>query len=146
MLERIHSVLGFDYGLKRIGVATGQRITTTAATLNPLAARDSVPDWGHVEAVIKEWQPHALLVGLPLNMDDSESEISRLARKFARRLEGRFALPVFMVDERLTSRSARELLADIGERRKGKLPSLDSTAAVLMVEGWLSAPSLEYKP
>ena len=96
--------------------------------------------------MIKEWQPHALLVGLPLNMDDSESEISRLARKFARRLEGRFALPVFMVDERLTSRSARELLADIGERRKGKLPSLDSTAAVLMVEGWLSAPSLEYKP
>jgi putative Holliday junction resolvase len=51
-----------------------------------------------------------------------------------------------MVDERLTSRSARELLADIGERRKGKLPSLDSTAAVLMVEGWLSEPSLEYKP
>ena len=146
MLERIHSVLGFDYGLKRIGVATGQRITATAAPLHPLAARDGVPDWAHVETVIKEWQPHALLVGLPLNMDDSESEISRLARKFARRLEGRFALPVFMVDERLTSRSARELLADIGERRKGKLPSLDSTAAVLMVEGWLSAPSLEYKP
>ena len=99
-----------------------------------------------VEAVIKEWRPHALLVGLPLNMDDSESELSRLARKFARRLEGRFALPVFMVDERLTSRSARELLVDIGARRKGKLPSLDSTAAVLMVEGWLSEPSLAHKP
>lgn len=146
MLERIHSVLGFDYGLKRIGVATGQRITATAAPLTPLAARDGVPDWTLVEAVLKEWQPHALLVGLPLNMDDSESEISRLARKFARRLEGRFALPVFMVDERLTSRSARELLADIGERRKGKLPSLDSTAAVLMVEGWLAEPNMGLMP
>ena len=100
----------------------------------------------HVETVIKEWQPHALLVGLPLNMDDSESEISRLARKFARRLEGRFALPVFMVDERLTSRSARELLVDISERRKGKLPSLDSTAAVLMVEGWLAQPDCGLVP
>lgn len=146
MLEGIHTVLGFDYGLKRIGVATGQRITATAAPLNPLVAKDGVPDWMLVEKVLKEWQPHALLVGLPLNMDDSESEISRLARKFARRLEGRFALPVFMVDERLTSRSARELLADIGERRKGKLPSLDSTAAVLMVEGWLAEPSLEHTP
>ena len=146
MLERIQTVLGFDYGLKRIGVATGQRITATATPLHALAAQDGVPDWQRVEAVIKEWLPHALLVGLPLNMDDSESELSRLARKFARRLEGRFALPVFMVDERLTSRSARELLVDIGARRKGKLPSLDSTAAVLMVEGWLSEPSLAHKP
>jgi putative Holliday junction resolvase len=146
MLERIQTVLGFDYGLKRIGVATGQRITATAAPLHALAAQDGVPDWVRVEAVIKEWRPHALLVGLPLNMDDSESELSRLARKFARRLEGRFALPVLMVDERLTSRSARELLVDIGARRKGKLPSLDSTAAVLMVEGWLSEPSLAHKP
>ena len=146
MLERIQTVLGFDYGLKRIGVATGQRITATAAPLHALAAQDGIPDWGRVEAVIKEWRPHALLVGLPLNMDDSESELSRLARKFARRLEGRFTLPVFMVDERLTSRSARELLVDIGARRKGKLRSLDSTAAVLMVEGWLSEPSLAHKP
>jgi putative Holliday junction resolvase len=95
MLERIHSVLGFDYGLKRIGVATGQRITATAAPLNPLAARDGVPDWGHVEAVIKEWQPHALLVGLPLNMDDSESEISRLSTQVCSSFRGAFCFTCF---------------------------------------------------
>lgn len=146
MLDAIQTVLGFDFGLKRIGVATGQRITATAAPLNPLAARDGIPDWTRVEAVVKEWRPHALLVGLPLNMDDSESELSHLARKFARRLEARFQLPVLMVDERLTSRAARELLADISDRRKGKLPSLDSTAAVLMVEGWLAVPTSGLKP
>jgi putative Holliday junction resolvase len=146
MLEAIQTVLGFDFGLKRIGVATGQQITATAAPLNPLAARDGIPDWTKVEAVVKEWRPHALLVGLPLNMDDSESELSHLARKFARRLEGRYQLPVFMVDERLTSRAARELLAEIGDRRKGKLPSLDSTAAVLMVESWLQNPLVQILP
>lgn len=146
MLDAIQTVLGFDFGLKRIGVATGQSITATAAPLSPLAANDGIPDWTRVEAVIKEWRPHALLVGLPLNMDDSESEISRLARKFARRLEGRFQLRVLMVDERLTSRAARELLTDIGDRRKGKLPSLDSTAAVLMVEAWLAEPTTGLKP
>ncbi len=87
-----------------------------------------------------------MLVGLPLNMDDSESDICHLARKFARRIEGRFKVKVLMVDERLTSRAARELLTEIGDRRKGKLPSLDSTAAVLMVEGWLAAPATGLKP
>ncbi|HRH91111.1 MAG TPA: Holliday junction resolvase RuvX, partial [Agitococcus sp.] len=98
------------------------------------------------EQLIKEWQPQLLLVGLPLNMDDSESELSHLARKFGRRLHHRFNLPVLMVDERLTSRSAKEMLKDIGQQRKGKLPSLDSTAAVLMVEGWLAAPATGLKP
>lgn len=143
---QIQTVLGFDFGTKRIGVATGQCITATAAPLLPLAARDGVPDWNKVEALLKEWQPQAVLVGLPLNMDDTESEISHLARKFARRIEGRFNMLVYMVDERLTSREARTLLADIGERRKGKLPSLDSTAAVLMVEGWLGQPEIGLKP
>lgn len=146
MLEAINSVLGFDFGTKKTGVATGQSITATAAPLAPLAMRDGIPDWLVIERLLKEWQPQALLVGLPLNMDDTESELSRLARKFARRLHGRFNLPVFMVDERLTSRAARELLAEIGDRRKGKLPSLDSTAAVLMVESWLAQPNITLLP
>jgi putative Holliday junction resolvase len=146
MLEAINSVLGFDFGTKKTGVATGQSITATAAPLAPLAMRDGIPDWLVIERLLKEWQPQALLVGLPLNMDDTESELSHLARKFARRLHGRFNLPVFMVDERLTSRAARELLAEIGDRRKGKLPSLDSTAAVLMVESWLAQPNITLLP
>lgn len=146
MLETINSVLGFDFGTKKTGVATGQSITATAAPLAPLAMRDGIPDWLVIERLLKEWQPQALLVGLPLNMDDTESELSHLARKFARRLHGRFNMPVFMVDERLTSRAARELLAEIGDRRKGKLPSLDSTAAVLMVESWLAQPNITLLP
>ena len=146
MLEAINSVLGFDFGTKKTGVATGQSITATAAPLAPLAMRDGIPDWLVIERLLKEWQPQALLVGLPLNMDDTESELSHLARKFACRLHGRFNLPVFMVDERLTSRAARELLAEIGDRRKGKLPSLDSTAAVLMVESWLAQPNITLLP
>jgi len=146
MLETINSVLGFDFGTKKTGVATGQSITATAAPLAPLAMRDGIPDWLVIERLLKEWQPQALLVGLPLNMDDTESELSHLARKFARRLHGRFNLPVFMVDERLTSRAARELLVEIGDRRKGKLPSLDSTAAVLMVESWLAQPNITLLP
>lgn len=146
MLESVQSVLGFDFGTKKSGVATGQRITATAAPLAPLAMRDGIPDWLVIEQLIKEWRPQLLLVGLPLNMDDTESELSHLARKFGRRLHHRFNLPVLMVDERLTSRAAKELLKDISQRRKGKLPSLDSTAAVLMVEGWLAAPEMGLLP
>lgn len=146
MLESVQSVLGFDFGTKKAGVATGQLITATAAPLAPLAMRDGIPDWLVIEKLINEWKPQLLLVGLPLNMDDTESELSHLARKFGRRLHHRFNLPVLMVDERLTSRAAKELLLDISQRRKGKLPSLDSTAAVLMVEGWLAAPEMGLLP
>ena len=146
MLEHIQSVLGFDFGTKKTGVAIGQRVTATAAPLSPLVMRDGIPDWTLIERLLKEWQPQALIVGLPLNMDDTESELSHLARKFARRLHGRFNLPVFMVDERLSSRAARDLLDEVAERRKGKKPSLDSTAAALMVESWLAQPECGLAP
>ncbi|MFZ5561662.1 MAG: Holliday junction resolvase RuvX [Pseudomonadota bacterium] len=133
-------VLAFDFGTKRIGVATGQAVTGTAAPLPPVPARDGLPAWDRLDALLAEWTPEALVVGLPLNMDDSESELSRLARKFARRLAARYRLPVFMCDERLSSHAARGLLRDVQARRRGKLPALDSTAAVLIAEAWLADP------
>jgi putative Holliday junction resolvase len=133
-------VLGFDFGTKRIGVASAQAITGTASPLPPVPARDGIPDWAKLDALLAEWTPEALIVGLPLNMDDSESELSHLARKFARRLVARYRLPVFLCDERLSSHSARGLLMDVQERRRGSLPSLDSTAAVLIAESWLGDP------
>ena len=144
--DAIRTVLGFDFGTRKFGVATGQRITATAGPLPPMPSRDGIPDWESVDALIAEWRPQALLVGLPLNMDDSESELSRLARKFGRRLEARYRLPVRMVDERLTSREARHLLGEAAARRKGKLPSVDSTAAVLLTEAWLEDPAIGSKP
>ena len=133
-------VLGFDFGTRRIGVASGQAVTATASPLAPVPARDGIPAWEQLDALVAEWRPDALIVGLPLNMDDSESELSRLARKFGRRLGARFRLPVFMCDERLSSHSARGLLMEVQERRRGRLPALDSTAAVFITEAWLADP------
>lgn len=133
-------VLGFDFGTKRIGVASAQAVTGTASPLPPVPARDGIPDWDKLDGLVAEWTPEALVVGLPLNMDDTESELSRLARKFARRMVARYRLPVFMCDERLSSHSARGLLMEVQSRRKGKLPALDSTAAVLIAEAWLADP------
>lgn len=133
-------LLGFDFGTKRIGVASAQAITGAASPLPPISARDGIPAWEKLDALLAEWKPEALIVGLPLNMDDSESELSHLARKFARRLFARYQLPVFMCDERLSSHSARGLLMDLKAQRRGKLPSLDSTAAVFIAEAWLADP------
>lgn len=133
-------VLGFDFGTKRIGVASAQAVTGTASPLAPVPARDGIPDWERLDALLAEWTPEALVVGLPLNMDDTESTLSHLARKFARRLVARYRLPVFMCDERLSSHSARGLLMEVQQRRKGKLPALDSTAAVFIAEAWLADP------
>lgn len=139
MPELTTKLMGFDFGTKRIGVATGQTLTATAQALDPVSARDGIPDWVAMDRIVTQWQPDEMVVGLPLNMDDSESEISHLARKFANRLSARYRCPVHLSDERLTSRAARELLKDAASRRKGKLPSLDSTAAVLMLEGYMNA-------
>ena len=127
-------VLAFDCGLRRIGVAVGNRLTGTAHALAPLAARDGVPRWEDVERILGEWRPALVLVGLPLNMDDTPSEMSGRAERFARRLHGRFGVQFEMVDERLSSFEARGLLA---EARSAA--STDSLAACLVLEGWLSA-------
>lgn len=132
------TVLAFDYGLKNIGVAYGQNLTGTAKELPPLTARDGVPDWERVGKLIQEWQPQLLLVGLPLNMDDTESELSQRARKFGNRLHGRFGLAVEMFDERLTSRMAKEEARERGHKGNYGRAPVDSIAARLLLESWFS--------
>jgi len=129
-------ILAFDFGLARIGVAIGQSITQTATPLSTLNAKDGIPDWLQIEKLIKEWQPSMLLVGEPLNMDSSEQSITLRARKFANRLHGRFGLPFQMVDERLTSVSAREEIFEYGGYKKLKKTQIDSVAAALILEAW----------
>ena len=128
------SVLGFDYGTRKIGLASGQSLTGTGTALPALPCTNNQPDWAAIEQQIREWQPDALVVGLPLNMDDSESESSQRARRFARQLHGRFGKPVWMVDERLSTREARDRLGD--SARRGPDPRVDSEAAVLMIESY----------
>ena len=128
--------LAFDFGLRTIGVAYGQSLTGTATPLSHLKARDGIPDWEQIEALIQEWRPSQLVVGLPLNMDGTESELSRLARKFARRLQGRFALAVDLMDERLSSVEAKQKAKAQGHKGDYQQHPIDSLAAQLILESW----------
>ncbi|MEX6501903.1 Holliday junction resolvase RuvX [Pseudomonas zhanjiangensis] len=131
-------LLGFDYGSKQIGVAVGQAITGQARELCILKAQNGVPDWQKVEALIREWQPDAIVVGLPLNMDGSASEMSARAEKFARRLHGRFNLPVHTHDERLTTYEAKGQRLQQGQTDGYRERPVDALAAALLLEGWLT--------
>jgi putative Holliday junction resolvase len=147
--KKHQTVIAFDYGLRQIGVAHGQTLTCSAEGISILKASDGVPNWDQTEALLQEWKPNLLLVGLPLNMDGSESELSRLARKFARRLQGRFNIEVLMVDERLTSQDAKSTLREAGsERQSGKidLTKIDHLAAALILQSWLDQPALGQTP
>lgn len=130
-------IVAFDFGLKRIGVATGQTLTGTTQMLAPIAARDGIPDWGILEKLMKEWQPDLLLVGIPLAIDGSDLSVTPNARKFMNRLHGRFGLPVQAVDERVTSKEARQQLFEHGGYKLLKNQSVDSLAAELMLQQWL---------
>lgn len=143
------TILAFDYGLKQVGVATGQTLTGSARGLCILKAHDGIPNWDEVSKLLNEWTPDLVLVGLPLNMDASESELSRLARKFARRLQGRFSANVLMVDERLTSQDAKTLIREENnEGKKGRtdLTKIDHLAAALILQSWLDQPDLGQQP
>ncbi|MHA6492057.1 Holliday junction resolvase RuvX [Pseudomonas borbori] len=134
-------LLGFDYGSKQIGVAVGQVITGQARELCILKAQNGVPDWQKVEALVREWQPDAIVVGLPLNMDGTASEMSERAEKFARRLNGRFNLPVHTHDERLTTYEAKGQRLQQGQNSGYRERPVDALAAALLLEGWLSENS-----
>jgi putative Holliday junction resolvase len=99
-------LLAFDFGLRHIGWATGQHLTASATAGSALAAQEGTPNWQAVQALLDEWQPVRIIVGLPLNMDETENDMCARARRFARRLEGRFGIPVTLQDERLSSREA----------------------------------------
>lgn len=130
--------LAFDYGTRNIGVASGQSVTRSAVERPALKAKDGVPNWQEVEKLLKEWKPDLVIVGLPLNMDDSESELAVRARKFAQRLHGRFGVAIEMADERLSSYEAKgEVMARGGSRDYGKNP-VDSIAARLILESWFT--------
>jgi len=128
------TLLGFDFGPRKVGVAVGQTITATASPLTTLRAVKDKPDWEGITALINKWNPDALVVGLPYNMDATETELAPRVKRFSRQLEGRFRLPVHLVDERLTSQAAR---AQMGKRIK-HIESIDAMAAKLILETWLS--------
>lgn len=108
------SVLGFDYGTKSIGIAIGQELTASARPLMSIKAVDGIPKWEEIGKIITEWQPDLIVVGLPLNMDGTEQEITLRAKKFGNRLNGRFGIEVMTQDERLTTADAKARLFELG--------------------------------
>ena len=131
----IDQVMGFDFGEKRIGVATGQTITCSANPLSTLSSINNKPDWPAIEALIQQWQPDALIVGLPYYLDGQQSEMTKRAEKFSRQLEGRFHLPVYTHNEALSSFEAEQFL--LSKKKQHNKQDIDKIAAAIIVQSWL---------
>ncbi|TLY50996.1 MAG: Holliday junction resolvase RuvX [Gammaproteobacteria bacterium] len=134
------TVIGFDYGARRIGAALGNRISASARALTVIGNGAHGPDWQRIDLLLREWRPDALLVGLPLTLDAGEQANSRGARAFAADLHARSKLPVVMVDERLSSREAATRFAErraSGVAKRKHAAALDAVAAEVIVEQWL---------
>ena len=132
--------LGFDYGEQRIGVATGQLTSRLASPCTTLNAVNGKPDWQAIENLIDEWRPGAFVVGIPIHMDGSDTRITDKAKRFARQLNGRFGLPAYHADERLSSVAANELIKSArqsGQRGKTRKGDDDRIAAALILQDWL---------
>ncbi len=133
-------IMAFDFGTQKTGMAVGQSLIESANPLALFPMKDGIPNWDELLKIVKQYQPTLFLVGLPLNMDDSESELSTRARKFARRLRHQTNIETLMVDERLTTREARHELDHYQAQGRGKKISADSIAAALFIESWYRNP------
>jgi putative Holliday junction resolvase len=133
-------VMAFDYGARRIGVAVGQTTTATASPTGTVAVHDG-PDWAALDRCLREWSPGRLLVGLPYNMDGTETTLTAACRDFAAELTRRYGLPVSLIDERLTSAAAtadlREARRSGARTRRVRREDIDAHAARLILETWL---------
>ena len=136
--ENITNVLGFDYGKKRIGVATGQTITHSATPCKTLNSIDGNPDWPAIKSEIQQWKPQALIVGMPYHTDGSENNMTEAARHFCYELEKRFNLPVIEVNETLSSYEAEEILKENIKINKQNKHEIDRIAAAIIVQRWLN--------
>lgn len=130
--------MAFDFGLRQIGVAMGNCLLGTTTPLPVLRARDGIPQWRELENLVDEWRPDLLVVGEPLNMDGTPSEMGVLAAKFARRLHGRLGVEVVLVDERLSSFDAKLTSREHGHSGDFKRQPVDSLAAELILQTWLA--------
>ena len=128
------TVLAFDFGTKRIGVAVGESLIGLAHPLTDISGEETGPRFAAIAKVIEEWQPKHLVVGLPLSTDGTPHELTRRARRFAHQLEGRFGLPVSLVDERYTSVEAKAGLRASGAHRAIREKKVDSAAAQIILQ------------
>ena len=128
------TVLGFDFGMRRIGVAIGNTQIRNARPLTVLRATDGIPNWETIRQLIDQWQVTQLIVGLPYQIDGTDQEITKAARKFSRRLHAKFNLPTSLVDERYSTKIAK----NTDTFKTNKKASIDSHAAAIILEAWLN--------
>ena len=139
MPDTPETVMAFDFGLRRIGVAVGQQVTNSASPVEVVANTDRGPDWLRIGELIREWQPRRLVVGMPLHADGSPSDMSIVVRSFVAELD-RYDLPIELVDERFSSKEAEARLKHMrAEGLRGRIGkgAIDATSAVLIAERWL---------
>ena len=137
-MSKLRTFLGFDFGMKNIGVAVGQELTKTANPLTVIKAREGIPNWDQIKTLLDQWSPQLLVVGLPLNMDGSEQEMTAAARRFGNRLNGRFHIPVDWQDERLTTFEALDQLGIRSKMQSNKREDVDRISAQLILQSWLN--------
>ncbi|GMR19825.1 MAG: Holliday junction resolvase RuvX [Gammaproteobacteria bacterium] len=134
----VQRFLGFDYGTKLIGVAVGGTALGEAQALTTIVVNHGKPDWPRLDNLLKEWQPHGFVLGLPLNMDGTDTDATAPARKFGHQLQGRYNLPVHWVDERLSSVAAKAQLEEAGISPVGRNKAeVDKQAARLILQNHL---------
>lgn len=148
----IKTVMGFDYGYKRIGVAIGQTLTATATPLITLSLKNQQPDWNRIATLILKWQPHILVVGITYQADGSMNAVSKAAQQFGHQLTRRYSIPVQTIDERLSSLAAKERIGhtrhSLHYRSHNHFPTfnnakqvnepLDAVAAQIILETWFT--------
>lgn len=139
--QPVETVMGLDFGIAKMGVALGNTLTQTASPLTQVKMDNGKPNWDELLNLIEQWQVSKIVVGLPLNMDGSLSELGNRAKKFARRLNHQLEMahqprPIILADERLTSREAKQLAWEYGLIKSEKTP-IDSIASAIMLGSWL---------
>ena len=128
-------VMSFDYGLRNIGIAIGQSITKSASTFYAIKAKEGVPDWIKLDSIIDEWEPSLFIVGDPFNMDGTKSEFQKKIVKFSSRLKKRYGVEIQMIDERLTTKEAKERIKNEVNGIKGSSDK-HSISAQIILEDW----------
>ena len=134
------TVLGFDFGTKRIGIAVGQEITRTAKGITTLKTHQREPDWEKIDHLIREWQPQLLVVGMPHNMDDRPHPLEKTVENFGNHLKQRYNLPLEWMDERLSSVEAEQRLAEQRQSKhiKSGNVEIDTLAAEIILQSWFN--------
>jgi len=135
------TLLGFDFGTRRIGIAVGQEITHTAQGLTTISNLGDEPNWSAIDTLIKQWQPQLLIVGMPHHLDDRPHELRPLVQSFGDKLKARYHLPVAWIDEKLSSSEAQTRLSQQPrpkQRRQDKT-EIDKLAAELILQTWLNS-------